>query len=550
MLDLAGGADPAAAPLALARKWRPHKFADLVGQEHVVRALTGALASGRFHHAFMFTGTRGIGKTTLARILAKGFNCEQLADGEPCGNCDQCSQVDSGSHPDVIELDAASTTQVDSMRSLLESALYAPALARYKVYIIDEVHMLSRHSFNAMLKTLEEPPDHVKFILATTDPQLVPATVQSRCLRFSLRRLPIDLIVAQLEHILAAEGHSYAASALTVIANHADGSMRDALSILDEALAGGNEVEEERVRDLVGAAGPDQAPELLGCLLANDGAGLLARTTALHEQARVLDRICTELVALLHEAQLVAVAPELAERAHPVVVLAAQQLDEIQLQVAYEVASQGSAHINTAPSAKAALDMTLLRILALIKTGGKPAAAAAPASTSAAPAPRAKPGKPAKPATPVAPPPAAKQEAAAPTTPPPASSAGNLPSDEQQWQQLCQSLQGPAAALANECVFARVAGTRLWLHLKQEKKALLRQQNQLQKTLRKHYQADTLKVEIDVAGAALKTMTPSEVKQEEANEHQRQKKAALEATAESKLIKEVFPEATVVPDDS
>src|ERR1700740_2445860 len=234
---------------ALARKYRPKKFAELVGQEHVRRALVNALASGRVHHAFLFAGTRGVGKTTIARILAKGLNCENGVRAEPCGVCASCREIDAGRFPDLIEVDAASRTKVDDTRELLDNVQYAPTRGRYKVYLIDEVHMLSTHSFNALLKTLEEPPPHVKFLLATTDPQKLPVTVLSRCLQFNLKRLPVAQIAAQLARIVQAEGVSGEPAALTLLAQAADGSMRDALSLLDQLLAfGGGAASEAAAR--------------------------------------------------------------------------------------------------------------------------------------------------------------------------------------------------------------------------------------------------------------------------------------------------------------
>src|SRR5438309_5972670 len=228
---------------ALARKWRPKKFSELTGQEHVRRALVNALESGRVHHAFLFTGTRGVGKTTIARILAKCLNCERGVTAEPCGECASCREIDAGRFPDLIEVDAASRTKVDDTRELLDNVQYAPARGRYKVYLIDEVHMLSAHSFNALLKTLEEPPPHVKFLLATTDPQKLPVTVLSRCLQFNLKRLPVADIAAHMRRILAAENVAFEEPALLQLAKAAAGSLRDSLSLLDQAIAhGGGQV--------------------------------------------------------------------------------------------------------------------------------------------------------------------------------------------------------------------------------------------------------------------------------------------------------------------
>ena len=239
----------------LARKWRPRRFDELVGQEHVVQALTNALDNDRLHHAYLFTGTRGVGKTTLARIFAKSLNCELGVSSTPCGDCSSCRELDEGRFVDLIEVDAASRTKVDQTRELLENVPYAPARGRYKVYLIDEVHMFSDSSFNALLKTLEEPPAHVKFLLATTDPQKVPMTVLSRCLQFSLKRLAIDQISDQLVHILTAEGIVFERPPLELLARGADGSMRDALSLLDQAIAfGGGAITDGDVRSMLGTA--------------------------------------------------------------------------------------------------------------------------------------------------------------------------------------------------------------------------------------------------------------------------------------------------------
>jgi DNA polymerase-3 subunit gamma/tau len=263
--------------LALARKWRPRNFAELVGQEHVVRAISNALTQNRLHHAYLLTGTRGVGKTTLARIIAKALNCETGVTATPCGRCTACIEIDAGRFVDLIELDAASNTQVDNMRELLENALYAPTSGRFKVYIIDEVHMLSRSAFNAMLKTLEEPPAHVKFILATTDPQKIPVTVLSRCLQFNLKQIPLVQIRGQLESVLGKEGVTFEVPALNLLSRAAEGSMRDALSLLDQLIAfGGGKVEEGAARGMLGTIDRDHVTRLGRALAGGDATQLLA----------------------------------------------------------------------------------------------------------------------------------------------------------------------------------------------------------------------------------------------------------------------------------
>src|SRR5210317_863065 len=262
--------------LVLARKWRPKDFADTVGQEHVLQALINALDSGRLHHAYLFTGTRGVGKTTIARILAKALNCEKGVTSQPCGECSACVEIDEGRFVDLIEVDAASKTKVDDTRDLLDNVQYAPARGRYKVYLIDEVHMLSKSSFNALLKTLEEPPPHVKFLLATTDPQKLPVTVLSRCLQFNLKRMTPRLISERLAHICEAESIEADSAALAIIARAADGSLRDALSLLDQAIAycGGN-VSEAQVAMMLGTIDRGHVVRLLRNLADNDAAAII-----------------------------------------------------------------------------------------------------------------------------------------------------------------------------------------------------------------------------------------------------------------------------------
>src|SRR6202050_5136690 len=281
---MTGETDGAAAPTnrmsytALARKWRPKKFSELIGQEHVRRALVNALESGRVHHAFLFSGTRGVGKTTIARILAKCLNCETGVTPNPCGVCAACREIDAGRFPDLIEVDAASRTKVDETRELLQNVPDRPTRGRYKVYLVDEVHMLSTHSFNALLKTLEEPPPHVKFLLATTDPQKLPVTVLSRCLQFNLKRMPVGQIAEHMKVLLEKEGVPFEVSGLRLVAQAADGSMRDGLSLLDQLIAfGGGALSEANTRAMLGTIDPGHVTRIVEALSREDGPGLLAQ---------------------------------------------------------------------------------------------------------------------------------------------------------------------------------------------------------------------------------------------------------------------------------
>jgi DNA polymerase-3 subunit gamma/tau len=294
----------------LARKWRPRSFSTLVGQEHVVRALTHALAEKRLHHAYLFTGTRGVGKTTLARILAKSLNCESGISATPCGVCGACQEIDSGRFVDLLEVDAATNTKVDEMRQLLENAIYAPTRGRFKVYVIDEVHMLSNSAFNAMLKTLEEPPEHVKFILATTDPQKIPVTVLSRCLQFNLKQMPPVAISGHMRHVLEAEGVVYDLPSLALIARSAAGSMRDALSLLDQAIAhGAGRVEEDQVRVMLGTVDLDFLFNILEAVQSGDAGELLRIASDMAVRSLSFGAALQELATLLTRIQIAQAVP-------------------------------------------------------------------------------------------------------------------------------------------------------------------------------------------------------------------------------------------------
>ncbi len=388
----------------LARKWRPRNFTEMVGQEHVLRALINALDNDRLHHAFLFTGTRGVGKTTVARILAKSINCEQGMSSTPCGECSACREIDEGRFIDLIEVDAASRTKVEDTRDLLDNVQYAPSRGRYKVYLIDEVHMLSNHSFNALLKTLEEPPPHVKFLLATTDPQKLPVTILSRCLQFNLKRLPVELIRDHLGNILGKEGVSSEPAALNEIARAADGSMRDALSLLDQSIAyGGGQVDSVEVREMLGTIDRDRVAALLQALAAGDGEQLLAVIAALAEQSPDFAGVLAELASLLQRIALNQQIPSALDETlgdgEAVRALAAALSPEA-VQLYYQIAILGRRDLPLAPEPRSGFEMVMLRLLAFRPGKGGGVAPAAPvAAQSAKPAP-AKPAPAPRPATP------------------------------------------------------------------------------------------------------------------------------------------------------
>ena len=352
----------------LARKWRPKSFETLVGQPHVVRALSNALAQQRIHHAYLFTGTRGVGKTTIARIIAKSLNCETGITAKPCGVCNACTEIDLGRFVDLLEVDAASNTQVDAMRELLENAQYAPTSGRFKVYIIDEVHMLSKSAFNAMLKTLEEPPEHVKFILATTDPQKVPITVLSRCLQFNLRQIASPTIAEHLQAILTKENVPFEDAGMQLIARAAEGSMRDALSLTDQAIAYGNQaVNEADVRSMLGAIDQSYLFDLLHALLDEDGVALISKAQEMQTRSISFEAALNDLAKLLHQIAIAQLVPESISHDLPereVLLQLAENLPADKLQLYYQIALLGGRDISLAPDEYAGFTMSLLRMLA------------------------------------------------------------------------------------------------------------------------------------------------------------------------------------------
>ncbi len=360
---------------ALARKWRPRRFSEIAGQSHVIRALRNALIHDRVHHAYLFTGTRGVGKTTIARILAKALNCGHLDDGEPCGQCDVCVAVDEGRFADLIEVDAASRTRVEDTRELLENAQYAPSSGRYKIYLIDEVHMLSGHSFNALLKTLEEPPPHVKFLLATTDPQKIPVTVLSRCLQFNLTKLPQSRIQDHLGHILKAESIAFEEEGLKLLACSADGSLRDALSLLDQAIVyGGGEVRAKEVAAMLGGVVLHSLKGVVEALATGDAALVMHEIRRLFADAADPAEILAGLLGLLHRIALAQQLPETASQDEDGewIVAQARAMTPEDVQLFYQIGLMGRKDLPWAPDPATGLEMVLLRMLAFrpLEAGG------------------------------------------------------------------------------------------------------------------------------------------------------------------------------------
>lgn len=466
------------ATTVLARKWRPKIFAQLAGQEHVVRALSNALTQNRLHHAYLFTGTRGVGKTTIARIFAKSLNCLTGITATPCGECSACKEIDSGRFVDLVELDAASNTQVDNMRELLESALYAPTSGRFKVYIIDEVHMLSKSAFNAMLKTLEEPPGHVKFILATTDPQKIPVTVLSRCLQFNLKQLPPALIAARLQYVLEQEQLSFEPAAINLVARAAQGSMRDALSLMDQAIAfSAGKVEEAVVRTMLGAIDQGYLFDLLEALRERNGVRLLEIADNMAARSVAFDAALQELATLLHRIALVQTVPQAIADDEPERVRLlelAQAFTPEDTQLFYQIAIHGRDEIDLAPDEYAGFTMTLLRMLAFApaRGGSQPAMDAQPvraAAGKAAPPSEASPASKAPLGSPSGPIPA-EPASIRPVSGSEAKSAGQ----QLDWGVLLTQLnvQGMAQQLAKNCMLESLSDNQITLCLAPEHKHL------------------------------------------------------------------------------
>ncbi|OYY95600.1 MAG: DNA polymerase III subunit gamma/tau [Hydrogenophilales bacterium 28-61-23] len=505
----------------LARKWRPRNFSQLVGQEHVVRALSNALAQGRLHHAYLFTGTRGVGKTTLARILAKCLNCthDDHPSAEPCGVCPACTEIDGGRFIDLIEIDAASNTGIDNMRDVIENAQYAPTAGRYKVYIIDEVHMLSKNAFNAMLKTLEEPPGHVIFILATTDPQKVPVTVLSRCLQFNLKQMPPGHIAGHLKNVLEAENVPFESGALSLLARAAAGSMRDALSLTDQAIAYcTGEVKEDETRAMLGVIDQAYLLPVLEALAALDGPRLMAEAAELAARGFSFDAALQDLAGLLHQIALAQSVPEAVAEDAPErdrLFELARQLDPESVQLHYQIATLGRRDLEWAPDEYAGFSMTLLRMLAFAPGDAPAARAPAPvsaaekapasirpataalsagvASANAAIASRAQINLAAAANEPLAP-----VQAEQPVRAKPAQTAIEPVAAGNDWRPLAESLPGLVRQLAMQCEQIERNGTLLRLALPESQKALLASVGDKMRAALAEKLGSAIKVEIDL----------------------------------------------------
>ncbi|OQW92971.1 MAG: DNA polymerase III subunit gamma/tau [Beggiatoa sp. IS2] len=508
----------------LARKWRPRNFPEMIGQTHVVRALTNALTHNRLHHAYLFTGTRGVGKTTIARILAKSLNCETGVTAYPCGKCTACREINEGRFIDLIEVDAASRTKVEDTRELLENVQYAPTRGRYKVYLIDEVHMLTTHSFNALLKTLEEPPPHVKFLLATTDPQKLPATILSRCLQFSLKALPAELIAQHLKQIVETEAIDYEIMALRMLAQAADGSVRDALSLLDQAIAhSDSKLTLADVNSMLGLLDQNIIFDLVQALATHDASKLLDQIAQLAEYHPDFVNLLGDLLSLL---QRIAITQFIPETIMPddvegqQVLKLAQQLSREEVQLFYQIALLGRRDLPLTPHLRGGFEMVMLRMLAfspLTVSQSLPLVS----MTSAIPQPTSH-----TPAATVAPLPSQNQSDHLPTT----NNTGN------EWAVLIQSLQltGPTKQLALNCEFRKRENDTIHLVSSPNCPSMyLTKKTELEQALRRHY-GESIKLNLQVTYA--EASSPAEQQRIQETREQAQRESALIATDSDPFI--------------
>jgi len=514
--------------LVLARKWRPKDFSETVGQEHVLQALMNALESGRLHHAYLFTGTRGVGKTTIARILAKALNCETGVTAQPCGKCSACQEIDEGRFIDLIEVDAASKTKVDDTRDLLDNVQYAAARGRYKVYLIDEVHMLSKSSFNALLKTLEEPPEHVKFLLATTDPQKLPVTVLSRCLQFNLKRMTPRLISDRLTYICGEEKIEFEPAALALIARAADGSMRDALSLLDQAIAYcGGKIEEVPTATMLGTIDRDHVMRLMQLLAAGDAKGIIEAIREIDEQfpdySRLLDDIARDLqrVAVF---QVVGTCDSEDDISEKEIAALAEIMPIEDVQLFYQTAIMGRRDLHLAPDPRSGAEMTLMRMLTF-----KPAAAETTGSVGGSGMVEGVASKPE-----AAAPKAVQAKTAQPVV---ESQAWSDP----EWSELVVTLalSGAVRLLASNCAYLRREGNTVFLGLDSRSESMLTKQRKdtIAEKLSEHF-GEKLVVDITIGAEAAETPVQQESRM--ADEQLEEARRNLEADPNVQAMKSMF----------
>ncbi|WP_428355806.1 DNA polymerase III subunit gamma/tau [Methyloprofundus sp.] len=530
----------------LARKWRPHNFTEIVGQEHVSQSLINALQHDRLHHAYLFTGTRGVGKTTIARILAKAINCENLQDFNPCGQCAVCQALDEGRFLDLIEVDAASRTKVEDTRDLLDNAQYAPNSGKYKVYLIDEVHMLSGHSFNALLKTLEEPPEHVKFLLATTDPQKIPVTVLSRCLQFNLKRLTPSQISDQMAYILGEEKIEFELNALRLIARAADGSMRDGLSLLDQAIVfGNNAVSSETVSQMLGTVAQQPVEEILRCLAEKDAQKVLQTVAQMAELSPDYGDALQQILQILHRLALVQLVPSVAETEDDAEVL--QQLSKLfsaeELQLYYQIALMGQKDLGLAPEPRSGFEMIMLRMLAFNPLSNdaktQTQVKVAPVNIQKPVASQAQPR--------VAEPKVVSKVVSEPDNAPVAVSQPLDPRDDLVWHDIvdAMNLMGLTRELANNCILDSVdeMQCKLILDSKQAQIRSSRSEEKLQTALQKYF-SNSLKLVIKTEAVA--SDTPAVKNHKEKLNRQQEAVDAIDNDENIQALKKNF-DARVIP---